>query len=212
LRAYVEGIVGAFANDARVLAWDVWNEPDNSNDEAYRNAELKNKKDLVSALLPQVFAWARSVKPSQPLTSGVWWGDWSSADKLPPMARIQIEQSDVISFHNYDWPEEFETRVLWLESYHRPIICTEFMARSAGSTFDTILPIAKKHHVGAINWGFVAGKTQTKLPWDSWQRPYILESPHVWFHEVLRPDGSPYREQEAKIIRELTGKATSNVR
>ena len=93
----------------------------------------------------------------------------------------------------------------WLESYHRPIICTEFMARPAGSTFDTILPVAKKHHVGAINWGFVVGKTQTNLPWDSWQRPYTLEQPPAWFHEVFHQDGKPYREQEAKIIRELTG-------
>jgi hypothetical protein len=27
------------------------------------------------------------------------------------------------------------------------------MARSAGSTFDSILPIAKKHRVAALNWG-----------------------------------------------------------
>jgi hypothetical protein len=81
------------------------------------------------------------------------------------------------------------------------------MARGSGSTFDTILPIAKRRHVGAINWGFVVGKTQTNLPWDSWQKPYVLQEPTIWFHEVLYGDGKPYRQQEAKLIRELTGKA-----
>jgi hypothetical protein len=205
LKEYVQGVIGAFANDQRILGWDLWNEPDNTNGSSYGKREPKNKQDLVLALLPQVFAWARAAIPSQPLTSGVWKGDWSSPSNLEPMARVQLEQSDVITFHNYSWPEDFEQKVTWLEGYHRPIICTEFMARPAGSTFDAILPIAKKHHVGAINWGFVVGKTQTNLPWDSWQRPYTLEQPPAWFHEVFHQDGKPYREQEAKIIRELTG-------
>lgn len=209
LKAYVVGVVGTFANDPRVLAWDVWNEPDNTNEGSYEKVELKNKADYVNKLLPQVFEWARSVHPMQPLTSGVWQGNWTSPDKMTATTRIQLEQSDVISFHNYGWPEDFEQKATSLEQYHRPIICTEYMARSAGSTFDTVLPIAKKHHVAAINWGFVAGKTQTYLPWDSWRRPYVLEQPTVWFHEVYHPDGKPYREREAQIIRELTGKSAS---
>ncbi len=201
------GVIGAFANDSRILAWDLWNEPDGFNEGAYDKIEPKNKKDLVQQLLPQVFDWARSADPSQPLTSGVWDGDWSSPETLNPIQRIQLEQSDVISFHNYSWPEDFEKRLEQLERYHRPILCTEFMARAMGSTFDTILPIAYKHHVAGINWGLVAGKTQTYLPWDSWQRPYVLEEPPIWFHEVFHPDGTPYREREVAIIRELTGKS-----
>jgi hypothetical protein len=200
LKAYVEGVVGAFAKDDRILAWDLWNEPDNDNGGSYHQQEPKNKVELVLALLPQVFAWAREAHPVQPLTSGVWNGDWSSPEKLSPMARIQIESSDVLSFHNYGWPENFEQHVVWLEQYHRPLICTEFMARGAGSTFDTVLPIALKHHVAAINWGLVAGKTQTYLPWDSWYRPYTLEQPAVWFHEVFHADGTPYRQQEVDLI------------
>jgi Cellulase (glycosyl hydrolase family 5) len=204
LESYVKGVVGAFANDKRVLAWDVWNEPDNTNDSSYGRLEPKNKRDLVLALLPQVFAWARAAHPVQPLTSGVWAGDWSSLDKMTPMGRVQIEQSDVITFHNYDWPEGFEARIEQLEQFHRPIICTEYMARGAGSTFDTILPIAKKNRVGAINWGLVKGRSQTNLPWDSWQHPYINENPPVWFHDVFHEDGTPYRVREAEIIRQAT--------
>ena len=211
LQAYVEGVIGAFAKDTRVLAWDLWNEPDNSNGSSYGRLEPRNKVELVLQLLPKVYEWARAAHPSQPLTSGLWDGDWSNEDKLTAMQRIQLRESDILSFHNYSWPEEFEKRLQWLQRYHRPIICTEFMARPMGSTFDAILPIAKRDHVGAINWGLVAGKTQTYLPWDSWQRPYILQPPPVWFHEVFYPDGRPYREQEARIIRQLTGYAAAHV-
>lgn len=207
LRSYVEGVVGAFADDQRILAWDVWNEPNNENEGSYKKVEPKNKAELVHTLLPQVFAWARSAHPTQPLTSGVWDGDWSTPAKLSPIQHVQLEESDVISFHNYGWPEDFARHVTWLEQYHRPLICTEFMARGVGSTFDAILPIAKLRHVGAINWGLVAGKTQTYLPWDSWHKPYVLEEPPVWFHEVFYGDGRPYREEEAKLIKEMTSKS-----
>lgn len=207
LKAYVQGVVGAFANDDRILAWDVWNEPDNANESSYGKEEAQNKAELVRKLLPQAFAWAREEHPVQPLISGIWRGDWSSPDKLDPIARIQVENSDLISFHNYSWPEDFEQRVGWLEQFHRPIICTEYMARGVGSLFDTILPIAQKHRVAAINWGLVQGKTQTHLPWDSWYRPYTLQQPTVWFHEVFHPDGTPYRQREAELIRSLTAES-----
>ncbi|HEX4005338.1 MAG TPA: 1,4-beta-xylanase [Acidobacteriaceae bacterium] len=204
LSDYVRGVIGAFANDSRILAWDLWNEPDNGNGGSYRSHEPKDKQAIVLRLLPQVFAWARSAGPSQPVTSGIWAGDWSTFASLSPMAKVQIGESDIVTFHNYGWPEDFEARVRDLQQYHRPIICTEYMARGAGSLFDTILPLAKKYNVGAINWGLVLGKTQTNLPWDSWQRPYVLEQPPIWFHDVFYPDGRPYREREAEIIRTLT--------
>ncbi|MCL2661686.1 MAG: 1,4-beta-xylanase, partial [Acidobacteriaceae bacterium] len=181
----------------------------NGNYSSFGKIELSNKTDLVLTLLPQVFAWARAMHPTQPLTSGVWQDDWESLDKASPMARVQLSESDVISFHNYGWPEDFEAKVQELEQYHRPLICTEFMARGAGSTFDTILPIAKKYHVGAVNWGFVAGKSQTYLPWDSWQRPYVLEKPTVWFHDIFFPNGKLYRPREGEVIRSLTTNSTN---
>jgi hypothetical protein len=205
LEAYVKGIVGAFAKDNRVLGWDVWNEPDNGNDSSSADREVRDKAKLVLALLPKAFEWAREVSPTQPLTSGVWKGDWSSPEKLGPMEKIQLELSDVISFHNYDKPEEFERRILWLQPYHRPILCTEYMARGNGSTFQGSLPIAKKYKVAAINWGLVAGKTQTYLPWDSWQHPYTDRQPAVWFHEIFKTDGQPYKQEEVDFIRKEIG-------
>jgi hypothetical protein len=208
LEAYVKGIVKEFGQDSRVLAWDMWNEPDNPNKSSYGTLEPPNKVELVEQLLPKVFEWSRSANPSQPLTSGVWQGDWSSDGKLSKTERIQLTMSDVISFHNYEGPAEFEKRVKWLRRYKRPLLCTEYMARGNGSTFQTTLPLAKKYKVAAINWGLVAGKTQTNLPWDSWQKPYVDgREPKVWFHEVFRTDGTPYKPEEVEFIRKMTGRA-----
>jgi len=209
LKAYAQGVVGAFANDRRILAWDVWNEPGSDQTENYPKTELKNDKKvaLVAGLLPQAFAWAREMNPTQPLTSGVYDVDTSADESaLDEIAQIQLRESDIITFHNYSWPESFKAEIAWLRRFHRSVICTEYMARSVGSTFDTILPIAQQEHVGAINWGLVAGKTQTYYPWESWQHPYILSDPPVWFHEIFRSDGTPYRQAEVDLIRQLTSK------
>ena len=212
LEAYVKGVVGAFAKDDRVLGWDIWNEPDNGNGSSYKDLEPKNKNELVIALLPRAFEWARAAHPTQPLTSGVWKDDWAIPEKLGPGAKIQIEMSDVISFHSYDKAEVFEKRVLSLQQYHRPLLCTEYMARGNGSTFQGTLPIAKKYNVAAINWGLVAGKTQTYLPWDSWQHPYTDREPTIWFHEIFRTDGTPYNPEETAFIKEMTGRGNSSAR
>ena len=206
LEAYVKGVVGVFAKDERVLGWDVWNEPENRGGDAKWDEPAKVAR--VNELLPKAFAWARSVHPVQPLTSGVWDGNWSDPAKENATTKIQLAESDVITFHNYDWPERFEARILELKPLGRPIICTEYMARGNGSTFDGSLPVAKKYNVGAINWGLVAGKTQTYYPWDSWERPYVLIQPTIWFHEVFRQDDTPYRQREVDLIRELTGRGT----
>ena len=205
LEKYVKGVVGAFANDRRILGWDVWNEPDNGNGSDPRELKLEIKTQMVIQLLPRAFEWARSMHPIQPLTSGVWKGDWSSPEKLSPMEKIQLELSDVISFHSYDKPEVFERRVLSLQQYHRPILCTEYMARSNGSTFQGTLPIAKKYRVAAINWGLVAGKTQTYFPWDSWQHPYVDHQPAMWFHDIFQTSGQPYDDKEIIFIKQMIG-------
>ena len=209
---YATNVVLAFADDDRILAWDVWNEPDNTNDSSYGKSEPTNKKALVLALLPKVFDFVRSGRPTQPLTSGLWHGDWSSPDKLTPIEKIQIEQSDMISFHNYGPPEEFEKRIEWLQAYKRPIFCTEYMARPTGSTFQAILPVAAKYKVAAINWGFAAGRTQTWLPWDSWQQPYTDRQPEVWFHDIFTTNGPPYRPEEVEFIRDIIASQNSTAR
>lgn len=204
-RAYVQGVVGAFANDKRVLAWDLWNEPDNPGGGNYMDKQLDREQARIEELLPKIFEWARAKKPIQPLTSGVWIGDdWSpGARSLSAIQRTQLEQSDVITFHNYEQPEVFEARVAQLRGYDRPLICTEWLARGNGSNVDTILPIARRENIGMINWGFVDGAIQTRFPWDSWQRPYTMQEPTLWFHDLLKADGTPYRAREAELFRKL---------
>ncbi|MEZ0130993.1 hypothetical protein AB9T88_14985 [Flavobacterium sp. LBUM151] len=183
--------------------WADWNEPDNMTGPSYEKIEIKNKADLVLKLLKDAFVWARESNPSQPLTSGVWAGDWSDEAKMQPMHKMQIEQSDVITFHNYNTPQDFEKVIKQLQRYGKPLICTEYMARPNGSTFEGFLPVAKKYNVGMINWGLVDGKTQTKYPWDSWTKKYDAE-PKVWFHEVFHTDGTPYIKAETDLIKKMT--------
>jgi hypothetical protein len=202
LQEYVTGVMTQFRNDDRVLAWDLWNEPDNPA-KVYRNVERADKLERVAELLPQVFAWARSVEPRQPLTSGVWDGEWADPANRSTIAGIQLANSDVLTFHSYAEPETFESRIAELAPQGRPILCTEYMARPMGSTVESILPIAKRHNVGAINWGLVAGKTQTYFPWDSWDHPYAAV-PKVWFHDLLRPDGKPFEASEPQTIKMLS--------
>ncbi len=203
LERYVKGVVKHFADDRRILGWDVWNEPDNMTGPSYEAVEIKDKVDYVLPLLAKAFDWARSAGPSQPLTSGIWAGDWSTHEGLKPIEKLQIEQSDIISFHNYDTPEDFEQRILQLKRYDKPLWCTEYMARPNGSTFAGFLPIAKKHNVAMFNWGFVDGKTQTIYPWDSWTKTYTAEPP-LWFHDIFRGDGTPYKQEEVDVIKQLT--------
>jgi len=206
LESYVRGVVGAFAGDQRILGWDVWNEPPYSDKVggSYASLEAPHKGQRVRALLPKVFGWARAAGATQPLTSGVWGEDWQEPGRASGTAMIQLQESDILSFHSYDQPATFEQKVIVLTRYHRPLICTEYMARSAGSTFENTLPIARQHDVGAINWGLVRGKTQAIYPWDSWQKPYDRE-PSPWFHDIFRADGQPYDPKETALIRQMSG-------
>ncbi|MCB1124383.1 MAG: hypothetical protein KJT03_22720, partial [Verrucomicrobiae bacterium] len=88
------------------------------------------------------------------------------------------------------------------------------------------LPVLKAYNVGAVNWGFVSGKSGTIWPWSSRNGadgkrlsmnakrkagevihpgdPY--PEPEVWFHDLFRPNHTPYDETEIKVFQVLTGK------
>jgi len=204
LRPYVTGIISRYRADERVQVWDLFNEPDNPNTNSYGRVELPNKAAAALALLRKSFDWARSVDPVAPLTVGVWQGNWSSDEKMSEIDRYMTSNSDVISFHTYDPLPGARARVESLRRFDRPLICTEFMARGNGSHFDPILAYFKEQGVGAYCWGFVAGKSQTIYPWDTWSRQYTDE-PELWFHDIFRGDGTAYRQDEVDYIRRVTG-------
>lgn len=185
LETYVKDVLKSFHDDSRILLWDLYNEPGNSN---YGNKSM--------LLLQNAFLWSRQTNPLQPLSAGVWNPD------LRDLNHFQLTSSDIITYHNYE-PEKAHIEVIdSLRKYGRPLICTEYMARLRNSTFFNIMPMLKKENVGAINWGLVSGKTNTKYAWDT-PIPDGSE-PKIWFHDIFRPDGRPYSEQEVDFIRSLT--------
>jgi hypothetical protein len=183
LERYVVDIISAFAQDGRVLMWDLYNEPGNN-----ENGE----KSLP--LVKKVLEWARSANPSQPLSIGVW------AD-LPELNEFQLAASDVITFHNYEPADHLALQIAELEQYGRPLICTEWMARTRGSLVETNLPIFHQENVGCINWGLVAGKTNTIWQWGTGEG---APEPDPWFHDLFRRDGIPYSEKEIAWVTKLT--------
>jgi hypothetical protein len=210
LEPYIKGVVGHFANDDRVLVWDVYNEPDNvAGTPGRKELEVENKDIYSLILLKKVLGWAREVNPSQPLTTGIWKGNiahWGTPDSLPVLDRFMLMNSVVISFHAYDGEiENVKKKITELQKYNRPLFCTEYLARGAGNTFQKVLPILKKDKIAAINWGFVAGKTNTIYPWKSWDSTFTSE-PKIWHHDILRQDGAPYSEDEVNFLKETIGK------
>lgn len=187
LEKYVKDIMGTFKNDKRILLWDLYNEPGN------------NGHGIASLpLLRNVFKWAREVNPVQPISSGIWYFGCQELNIF------QIQQSDVITYHNYANPKEHEMEINLLKTHNRPMICTEYMARRNDSKFQNIMPLLKNNNVGAINWGFVSGKTNTIFAWDE-PKPNEKE-PVLWFHDIYRQDKTPFDQAEVDVIRKMNGK------
>lgn len=202
LKPYVQGVLRRFKDDRRVLAWDLFNEPDNKNTDAYGSIELPDKAGDALVLLEKTFGWAREVNPSQPLTAGIWL-DYQGWKKNPPIYQFMLAQSDIITFHNYGKPDDMAREVAELKAtYQRPILCTEYMARGIGSTFDPILSDLQRANVAAFHWGLVDGKSQTIYPWDTWKKIYTAEPP-LWHHDIFRADGSAYRPADVAFLKKL---------
>jgi hypothetical protein len=209
LEGYIKGVTSHFANDERVLVWDVYNEPDNvAGQPGRKELEVKDKQKYSLLLLKKVMKWSREVNPSQPLTTGIWRGNidhWGTPDSLPAIDKFMIGNSDVISFHAYDGNiDDVRKKIVELKKYDRPLLCTEYVARGGGNTFETVMPILKEDKIAAINWGFVSGKSNTIYPWISWDSAFTGE-PKIWHHDILRQDGTPYSQDEVALIKELTG-------
>lgn len=187
LELYVKDILTTFAHDKRILLWDLYNEPGNS-----------GKRDSSLSLLTKIFEWSRSVNPDQPITAGIWAWDFEKLNAF------QIANSDIVTYHNYEEAPWHQRVIQLLKVNGRPLICTEYMARTRNSRFSTVLPMLKKENVGAINWGFVTGKSNTKYAWDT---PIADGSdPVEWFHDIFHADGTPYRQDEVSLIKSLTKK------
>jgi len=208
LEAYVRDIVKTFGDDPRVCLWDLYNEPGNAILPLASSpphfalpralARLFRHFILPSPTLPLLeacFQWARAIDPMQPLTVGVW-----APNRR--LNKLQLAQSDVISFHQYAGNKPLKRKIKELKrKYGRPVLCTEWMARTVGSRVETHLPIFKEESVGCFTWGLVSGRTQTIHSWTD--RPGS-PPPALWHHDLLHPDGSAYSDSEIKVIKRLT--------
>lgn len=184
LEQYVKDILKSFSNDKRILLWDLYNEPGNN-----------DKGDSSLTLLTKIFGWAREVNPSQPLSAGLW--KW----EFEKLNIFQLVNSDIITYHDYEDVSWHKRVVELLKVHGKPLICTEYMARTRNSRFSTIMPMLKSENVGAINWGFVAGKTNTMYAWET---PIPDGSqPIEWFHEIFFDNGQPYRQDEINLIKKM---------
>jgi len=196
LKEFVQGVLTEFAEDQRILMWDIYNEPGQFG---------VGEQSLT--LLKQTWEWAHEVRPSQPLTSCL---DGSVGEEIINLNKVN---SDVITFHCYEGVK-LEQIIKTLLELDRPVICTEYMAREFGTTFEFSLPIFKNYRVGCYNWGLVAGKSQTHFGWSTIANLKKLKEeckflepndpipePDVWFHDILRKDGSAYSESEVAFLK-----------
>jgi hypothetical protein len=186
IEKYVKAVMGRFKDDQRILMWDLYNEPTNGG--------------LGSAsfpLLKKVISWARTINPQQPLTVDIWNQDKRLND-------IALAASDIISFHNYGNKEALQKQINELKKYRRPLICTEWMNRPAGSVIAGNLPVFYEEKTGCMLWGLVNGKTQTHLPWGHRPGDPVQAT---WQHDLYKADFSAYDPAEIAIITKLTSAA-----
>ncbi|MBO7153654.1 MAG: endo-1,4-beta-xylanase [Lentisphaeria bacterium] len=200
LEEYVKGVLTHFAHDTRIALWDLYNEPGNG-----KSGDHITKSGLRGVasmpLLRDVFRWAREVAPEQPLTAA----PWAFGEDFDELNRFMFENSDVVTFHAYNPPAEMLERINFVRyiASGRPVICSEYMARTIGSTFASCLPLLRENNVGAINWGLVSGKTQTIYPW-GWNKDKGVPTPY--FHDVFHADGSFLHPEEGEFFKEFMAK------
>lgn len=188
---YTNDILGRFSNDSRVVIWDLYNEPESGR-------HLSN----VLPLLNEIYSTAVIANPQQPLTFGL-----ASGIVTSPLAKFELASSDIISFHNYGPLVDTMQFVSQLRQFNRPLLCSEYIARTIGSTFHIYTFYFRKQRIGAINWGLVAGKTQTYFPWGS---PVNALIPLVWFHDIFNVSGEPFSPYEIQFFKDLTGKISQS--
>ena len=183
LERYVKDVIGTFKRDDRVVYWDLYNRA--GDDELWETA---------LPLMDQTFNWAREVDPQQPLAMAAW-TRYESA-----MTTRMLERSDIITFQSFESAGQVEALLLLLARYDRPIICSDWLMRQRGNTFENLLPLFSVNHVGWFNQGLVNGKTQG---WIQQEKFRSDTQPDLWQHDVFKPDGAAYDEEEIKLVQEF---------
>jgi hypothetical protein len=195
-KAYTQKVVGAFANDSRVVLWDVWNEPN-----CEESPEMYEQMDWIEAAV----GWCREMSPIQPITSSIFWDTYINADTISPAIkrRSDVEaMMDVHNFHHYQVAEDhmkgLDVMINRLKKIsNRPLVCTEAIARTTGATFPRTFVGFSKYNVHFFTWGLY----MCDMNWTvSWGRS-TYEPFEPMFHELLHPDGEPYDYRDLQWLR-----------
>ena len=198
LKKFIQEVLDLYKEDSRILMWDIYNEP----------GQFGIGERSIS-LLENTWEWAHEVRPMQPFTSCV---DGAIGESI---IALNKKKSDIITFHTYE-ADKLEPTIRELSKIGRPLMCTEYMAREYGTTFEFSLPIFKKNNISCFNWGLVAGKSQTNFGWETIlplnelkdRGEFIFEGdrlpePDLWFHDILRMDGSAFNADETSFIKKI---------
>lgn len=193
-REYVTSIISNHVSDKRIFAWDLFNEPGNT-----------ERGDKCLPLLTAVFEWAHEIAPIQPVTSSLWRYD----EGFAKVNATIIENSDIISLHAYTPLERTRELLDKYCMYHKPVIITEWLFRAGGNTYETHLPLFAERRIGIWQWGFITGKTQTNLSWSTMNGGTPNPVPEIWQHDILFPDHTPYDPKEIALLEKIVNTNTS---
>ncbi|ODM03030.1 cellulase family glycosylhydrolase [Eisenbergiella tayi] len=192
---YAKEIISRYARDPRIIIWDLWNEPGNS-----------NRHSLSMGYLERVFEIARDIDPDQPLTAAPWSypnGYGVSEDaQLEPIQKRAVELSDIVSFHQYENFERVRQAVNGLSKEGRPLINTEWLNRILDNNISELLPYFYENRIGSYHWGLVAGKSQFYLPWDYLREEEGLDLT-LWQHDLYHEDFTAYDEKEIALFQKF---------
>lgn len=203
---WVGDMITRYRTDERVVVWDLYNEPGNA-----------HREEISIPHVKKYFEIAREVNPMQPITSAVHSMNGDPNQKLPEVQRFILEESDIVSYHNYGSYME-NIRILRLLKRHgRPIMNTEWLARMQHNTVEEMFPLFYLEKIGCFNWGLVAGLYQTYEPWEAiwenYERGRCRDIDFkVWFHDLYRPNLRPYDPHEIELMRELCSMADEDYR
>lgn len=188
-----------YRDDDRILFWNLWNEPGNN-----------NRSRLTMKDMRELFEIAWKIDPKQPLAADIWTANaGNKGEGYHPVEKLAGELSDIVSFHLYaNYNAQKSTITALRARWGRPMINTEWLARIVGDELRTSYPAFAQERVGAVNWGFVAGKYQTYEPYEPmWKNLFEYRNPNAlvtrWYHDLFRPSHHPYDPEEIAIVRHV---------
>ena len=193
----VKTLIRPFANDERIVLWDIWNEPGfkTGDPETFREMEWVEK----------MVHWCREENLCQPITASIIWDPDRDADVSSPTweKRRQVEaMMDLHNFHSYDCARNFGAEIDYTldrirKISNRPIVCTEAMIRVNGSSVQRTLPVFAREHVHVYLWGLYNNDWNWSVKWG--RSTYDAFDP--MFHDFLWADGDAYDAREFPFIK-----------